>query len=126
MNKRREIYGTNAKREAKTKSIFTLVFEQFDDRILQILLVAAAVSLAIGIWQDGIAKGWIEGVTIYIAVAIIITVTAGNNYVKEKQFQKLMAASQDLSMPVVRGGKKTNESIYDLVVGDVVQIKTGD
>jgi hypothetical protein len=38
----------------------------------------------------------VEGLTIFIAVAIIVSVTAGNNYIKEKQFQKLFAkATQD-------------------------------
>jgi hypothetical protein len=29
-------------------------------------------------------KGWYEGVTIYLAIVIIVTVTATNDYVKEK------------------------------------------
>lgn len=47
------------------------------------LLLAATVSLAIGIWKEGVAKGWYEGVTIYLAVIIIVTVTAVNDYMKE-------------------------------------------
>jgi Ca2+ transporting ATPase len=60
--------------------------ENFEDRILQILLIAAFVSLVIGIWKEGIEHGWIEGLSIFIAVTIIVSVTAGNNYIKEKQF----------------------------------------
>jgi len=30
-----------------------------------------------------------EGLTIYIAVVIIVAVSAGNDYMKEKQFRKL-------------------------------------
>lgn len=59
------------------------------------MIAAALVSLIIGIWQEGIEKGWIEGITIYFAVAIIITVTVGNDYAKEKQFQKLMQAREN-------------------------------
>lgn len=51
--------------------------------MLWILLLAALVSLLVGIWKDGIAHGWLEGVTIIAAVVIIVCVTAGNNYVKE-------------------------------------------
>jgi Ca2+ transporting ATPase len=36
--------------------------------------------------QHGWKAGWVEGVAIYTAVAVIISVTAGNNYIKEKQF----------------------------------------
>jgi len=49
-------------------------------------LIAAGVALIIGIWKDGIEHGWVEGLSIFIAVTIIVSVTAGNNYIKEKQF----------------------------------------
>jgi len=57
--------------------------------MLQIISVAAIVSLVIGILKDGIKTGWIEGLSIIIAVVLIVIVTAGNNYMKEKQFEKL-------------------------------------
>jgi magnesium-transporting ATPase (P-type) len=60
-----------------------LILENFDDRILQILCVAAVVSTAMGIYQDGWEHGWYEGVTILLAICIIVSVTAGNNYMKE-------------------------------------------
>jgi len=63
-----------------------LILENFEDRILQILLIAATVAFVIGVAQHGWADGCIEGLSIFIAVIIIVTVTAGNNYVKEKQF----------------------------------------
>jgi hypothetical protein len=49
-------------------------------------MAAAAVSLILGIINEGWAKGWIEGVSIFIAIAIIVSVTTTNNYIKEKQF----------------------------------------
>jgi magnesium-transporting ATPase (P-type) len=51
---------------------------------MRILLAAATISLAIGIWREGVDKGWYEGVTIYLAVIIIVTITASNDYMKEK------------------------------------------
>jgi len=36
-----------------------------------------------GVMEDGWAKGWMEGATILIAVVIIVSISAGNNYVKE-------------------------------------------
>ena len=61
-----------------------MIIEQFEDEILRLLLLAATVSLSIGIWKEGLAKGWYEGVTIYFAILIIVTVTATNDYVKDK------------------------------------------
>jgi magnesium-transporting ATPase (P-type) len=60
------------------------VSEILEDKILRILLLAATVSLGIGIWKEGVEKGWYEGVTIYLAVIIITSVTATNDYMKEK------------------------------------------
>ena len=42
------------------------------------------MSLIVGVLEDGWDTGWIDGVSIYFAVIIIVTVTAGNNYMKEK------------------------------------------
>lgn len=60
--------------------------ECFEDFILKVLMAAAAVSLILGVINEGWAKGWIEGVSIFIAIAIIVSVTTTNNYIKEKQF----------------------------------------
>jgi Ca2+ transporting ATPase len=77
-------YGKNSKRPPKIRGLFELILENFEDRILQILLIAATVSLIIGVWKEGWAKGWIEGSSIYLAIVIIVSVTSGNNYIKEK------------------------------------------
>lgn len=49
-------------------------------------MVAALVSTGIGIYKDGYETGWTEGATIFIAVFLIVSITVGNNYVKERQF----------------------------------------
>ena len=47
-------------------------------------MIAATASLIIGICKEGVEKGWYEGVTIYIAIVVIVTVTATNDYFKER------------------------------------------
>ena len=126
LTQRRVRYGDNQRRAVKTTGICEMVMEQFEDKILRILLFAAFVSLAIGIYQEGIEKGWIEGLTIYIAIVIIITVTVGNDYAKERQFQKLMEARENQYCTVIRNGKHEHISVYKLLVGDIVQINEGD
>ena len=79
-------FGGNTERLRKIKTLMELILENFEDRILQILLLAATVALIIGVVQHGWQAGWVEGLTIFIAVGIIVGVTAGNNYLKEKQF----------------------------------------
>ena len=75
----------------RIRGLWELILENFEDRILQILLLAATVALVVGVIQHGWKHGWVEGLSIFIAVFIIVAVTAGNNYVKEKQFQKLVS-----------------------------------
>lgn len=94
--------------------------------MLRILCVAAVISLVLGILTEGLAEGWMEGASILIAVVIIITVTAGNNYIKDQQFQKLNAIATAKDVHVYRGGDLIKMSVYELLVGDIVQISTGE
>ncbi|CDW88443.1 calcium-translocating p-type pmca-type family protein [Stylonychia lemnae] len=120
-------FGANSKRPPKIRTLWELILENFEDRILQILLIAALVALIIGIWKEGIEHGWIEGLSIFIAVAIIVSVTAGNNYIKEKQFQKLVSKAAEGTVAVYRGedGSTHTISTTELVVGDLIKIESG-
>lgn len=100
--------------------------ENFEDEMLRILCAAAVVSLVLGIATEGIKEGWLEGASILIAVVIIVTVTSANNYIKDKQFQKLNAIATAKNVNVYRGGDLINMSVYDLLVGDIVEIETGE
>jgi hypothetical protein len=46
----------------------------------------------------------LEGASILLAVVIIVTVTSANNYLKEKQFQKLNALATAKDINVIRSG----------------------
>lgn len=93
--------------------------------MLRILCAAAVVSLVLGIATEGIKEGWLEGASILMAVVIIVTVTSANNYIKDQQFQKLNAIANAKNVNVYRGGDLVNMSVYDLLVGDIVEIETG-
>ena len=90
---------------------------------MKILIAAATLSLMIGIWREGLEKGWYEGVTIYLAVLIIVTVTAANDYMKEKQFRRLLAVRKERQVLVIRDRRVQSISTFDLVVGDIVLLK---
>jgi len=67
-----------------------MICEVFEDFILKVLVVAAIVSTTLGIVQNGLAHGFQEGAGILFAIMIIILVTVGNDYSKEKKFQESM------------------------------------
>jgi Ca2+ transporting ATPase len=46
-----------------------------------------------------------EGTSILVAVVIIVTVTSGNNWVKEQQFKKLNAIANRKNVNVIRAGR---------------------
>ena len=73
-----------------------LCWNALQDVTVLILLVAGVVSVVLGLTvesQDD--AGWIEGAAILLAVAVVVLVTAVNDYQKERQFQELSAITQD-------------------------------
>ena len=100
-----------------------LVCDALEDPILRILIVAAIVSLCVGMIEDP-SEGWLEGTAILMAVVIVVMVTATNDYMKDKQFRALSAKADEVSVTVVRGTER-EISAYDLVTGDIMRIKTG-
>ena len=67
----------------------------------------------------------VDGVSIGLAIAIITFVTAGNNYVKEKQFQELQKKQDESTCLVIRNGVQSTVSTEELVVGDVIIVSQG-
>lgn len=132
-------FGKNQLPDKTSKSFFKLCLEAMKDKVLILLSVAAVVSLALGLYEtfgqgpvyddEGIELPriyWVEGVAILVAVVIVVIVGAGNDYQKERQFAKLNAKKEDRELIVIRNGKQKLISIYQLLVGDVINLQTGD
>jgi P-type Ca2+ transporter type 2C len=94
---RKRIFGTNRLPQKKTKNLLQIMWMTFNDKVLIILTVVATISLILGLYQDfgqserygGPKVRWVEGVTIMVAVVIVVTVGSLNDYQKEQQFVKL-------------------------------------
>lgn len=139
MNKRAHYYGVNKLPTKVRKNFFQLCFDAMKDKVLILLSVAAVISLALGLYEtfgqgvmyddEGHAMpkvDWVEGVAIMVAVAIVVLVGAANDYQKERQFAKLNAKKEDRELIVIRNGCQKMISIYDLMVGDITNLQTGD
>ena len=74
------------KRIPKIRSLWDIILECLGDSTLIMLLCLGAVNIVTGGYSEGWDHGWIDGVAIWAAVAIIVSIGAGNNYSKEKQF----------------------------------------
>lgn len=104
-------YGINRLPEANFKSIFDLIRETLSDRTLILLLVAAAISLAVGMATEGVETGWKDGLAVIVAVAIIVAITVINDYQKERQFRALNEKKNDRQVNVVRGGEVRQHAV---------------
>lgn len=91
-----------------------MFFDSFADTTLIVLITAAIVSLAVGIYEDP-TSGWIEGAAILFAVLLVALVTATNNYQKETQFRKLNAIKDDITVGVIRNKTSNTVGVKELV-----------
>ncbi|KAG8481751.1 hypothetical protein CXB51_026617 [Gossypium anomalum] len=123
---RRNAFGSNTYPRKKGRSFWMFLWEAWQDLTLIILIIAAAVSLGLGIKTEGLKEGWYDGGSIFFAVFLVILVTATSDYRQSLQFQNLNEEKRNIQLEVVRGGRTVKVSIYDLVVGDVVPLKIGD
>lgn len=124
--KRRGIFGSNTYPQKKGRSFWMFLWEAWQDLTLIILMIAAVASLALGIKTEGIEEGWYDGGSIAFAVILVIVVTAISDYRQSLQFQNLNEEKRNIHLEVIRGGRRVEVSIYDLVVGDVVPLNIGD
>ncbi|ESR45895.1 hypothetical protein CICLE_v10003326mg [Citrus x clementina] len=120
------VFGANRYKRPKPKSFISFVFEAFKDTTIIILLVCALLSLGFGIKQEGLKEGWFDGGSIIFAVFLVVIVSAVSNFKQSRQFQALADESSDIRVEVVRDGRRQGLSIFDVVVGEIVCLKTGD
>ncbi|KAG0588518.1 hypothetical protein KC19_2G249200 [Ceratodon purpureus] len=125
LQRRRDSYGANTYPKKTTKGFWSFVWDACKDTTLNILMVCAIVSLATGIWTEGIQKGWYEGTSIGFAVILVIVVTAVSDYKQGLNFQNLNDEKENIQLEVLRAGRRQTVSIFNLVVGDIVPLSIG-
>ncbi len=118
-------FGLNWIPEVEAKTFLALLIASFDDTTLKVLSFSAFVSLGVGFYGDP-SKGWIEGAAILVAVLVVSTVSATNDYSKDQQFRSLNDIKDNILVKVTRGGKRSQISTRKLLVGDVVHLESGD
>ncbi|KAK4235640.1 Ca2+-transporting ATPase [Achaetomium macrosporum] len=132
---RRRVFGENRLPDHKSKSFLALAWVALQDRVLILLSVAAAISLALGLYQtfdghheegQGVRVEWIEGVAIIVAILVVVLVGALNDWQKERQFRRLNQKKEDRAVTVVRSGRAARISVHDVLVGDVMVLEQGD
>lgn len=110
-------YGSNTLLETKRKSPWLILFNQFKDFMVLILMAAAVISGIVGDLTD----------TVIIVIIVILNAIIGfsQEYRAEEAMHllKKMAALQAI---VLRDGIAVSVPAANLVPGDVVQLETGN
>ncbi|KAH9025698.1 calcium-translocating P-type ATPase [Lactarius deliciosus] len=130
---RQRIYGHNILPQRPTKSLPHLMWLALQDKVILLLLIAAVVSLTLGLFQDfgttnpdrDLPVDWVEGVAIIAAVLVVIAVGSLNDWQKEKQFQVLDEKKEGRLAKVIRDGEERQIDVHQVVVGDVVLLEPG-
>ena len=120
--KRLERDGRNELAAEKKDSLIKQFFKQMADPMIIILIVAAAISAATGIYQG-------EGITDTIIILAVVIVNAVLGVYQENKAEKAIEALQAMSAAtskVLRDGKVTIVPSAELVAGDVVLLEAGD
>jgi Ca2+-transporting ATPase len=129
------IHGRNTLPPKYVTPLWKLVWNAYNDTVLIVLTVAAAISLALGLYETFGAKhepgaptpvDWVEGLAICIAIVIVVLVTAINDWQKEQAFARLNAKKEQREIKVTRSGRIVMISIYDVLAGDIIHLEPGD
>ena len=127
--KRKAIFGKNKRRKAKEKTFCEFVKDAISDKILIILMIMGAISLALGIGLEPEHRSysWIEGFAIVFAVFLVVSVTSINDYQKSKKFRQLQESySNRQNVTILRSGTYLSLHPSKILVGDILEISDGN
>jgi Ca2+-transporting ATPase len=114
---RLEQYGYNELTEKKKITPLQVFLGQFKDIFVIMLLIATAISFAIGEFVDG------------LVIAVIVILNAVVGFIQEYRSEKAMEAMKKLTAPkarVLRGGNEIIIPAREIVPGDIVLFEAGD
>jgi Ca2+-transporting ATPase len=115
--RRRERFGPNQLAEAPRPGFLKLLWEQFNNFIVMLLIVAAVVSAFLGEWIDA------------SAIMAIVILNAVLGIIQEQRAEQALAALKKLAAPeshVLRDGRRVNIPARELVPGDIVYLEAGN
>ncbi len=114
---RLETYGPNQLEEAPPTTIWQMLWEQFRDFVVMLLIVAAVVSALLG--------DWIEAA----AIMAIVVLNAALGVFQNRRAEEELAALRQLAAPeanVLRDGHRVSVPGRELVPGDIVFLEAGN
>jgi Ca2+-transporting ATPase len=117
VKRRQETYGLNELTEEKKISRPTIFLSQFKNALILILLVATAISAAIG--------NVVDATVIFAAVLLVVTM----GFFFEYRSEKAIKALKEMAAPtahVLRAGTEVKIPSKEIVPGDLLLLRAGD
>ena len=125
---REEAFGSNKVFVEPVPPFCSYVWEALKDLMVRILIVSAIVSIVLGVtFSEDPSKDWIDGVSIVIAVLVVVLVGSITDYQKEQKFHELNEVqAEGTKYKLIRNGQPEDHISDDLLVGDLIMINYGD
>ena len=114
---RRQSHGPNALPESRRRGALRILFEQFADFMIVVLIMA------------GVISGLLGDLTDTIAIVVIVVLNALIGFIQEYRAEQAVIALKRMAAPsarVVRDGETKEVAAQDLVPGDVVLLEAGN
>ena len=87
---REESFGSNKVFVEPVPPFCAYVWEALNDMMVKILIVCAIVQIVLGCTlSDDPSKDWIDGVSIIVAILVVVLISSITNYQKETKFHEL-------------------------------------
>ncbi|MEY2645184.1 MAG: hypothetical protein RLZZ611_1833 [Cyanobacteriota bacterium] len=115
-------HGLNRLELAAGRSSLEILWDQFSNVMLIMLLAVAAVSGAVSLHQQEFPKD-------AIAILVIVVLNGLLGYLQESRAQKALLALRDMAQPLMqvrRDGQWQRLSSEQLVPGDLIRLEAGD
>jgi len=114
---RMEHYGPNLLAEGKRTTFLEMLWSQFNNFIIMLLIVASIISAVLGEWIDA------------SAIMAIVLLNAILGIIQERRAAEEFAALKKMAAPeahVMRDGHRTTIASCELVPGDIVYLEAGN
>ncbi|GMH44194.1 hypothetical protein BSKO_12128 [Bryopsis sp. KO-2023] len=128
LRSRRARFGGNRLKEPDPVSFLELFYDALKDFTLIVLLLSGTLSLGLEftLHNSDDSLQWLEGAAILATVVVVVLVTSTTNYQKECKFRELSSINQDVKVRAMRHGAEIEISTFDVVVGDILYVESGD
>ena len=125
---RLEKNGKNKLAEGQKESMFKRFMKQLAEPMTIILIVAAAISAGMEIYE-GVTSGHFGFPSDVVIILAVVLINAILGVLQESKAEKAIEALQEIAAAtskVIRDGRQITVKSEDLVVGDIIVLEAGD